>query len=273
MPFITKHTFNTIIRTVDLNSVDNPKRSNLENLDLWMLSKKEKQRLLLIKQLFQDIELNIDKIFFKLGTPTDSLTMVYPERSPSYHKTINCKALNKEYQNFQVPSEIRERGMDEVYKFRKWFSVNSNTLLTNPHGFHRELTQEFKLENEPEYLTKISSPNSGANKIQNTNILELEEQIDELIKSAEKYKYQKSTITLIINKYGGMSHHPPENYEEKKVINEWHRIKTDIKGKVFLYFMIKFNPDIELGENILDELGLNKCPLCHGSEDNFILFK
>lgn len=272
MPFITKSTFSKIVGSVDLDCVGYPKKSNLENIDLWLLSKREKQRLILVKQLFQDGELFINKLFFKLKTPVDSLTMVYPERSPSYHKTINCKALNREYENFQIPAEIRERGVNEVKKFRNWFSLNSDKLSTNLHGFHRELTQEFKLKNEPEYLARITTPNSGAGQMQNTNISEVEKQLDELLKSAEEYKNKSPEIRLTINKYGYKSHCPPEEEsypEENKIIRVWHQRKTDIKKIVFLYFMIKFNPDLKMSENILDSLGLKKCPLCYKDKDQF----
>ncbi len=54
MPYITKYTFNKIIKEIDLNNEPTPKKTRLEGRDLTHLSKKEMQRLAVKTRLVVD---------------------------------------------------------------------------------------------------------------------------------------------------------------------------------------------------------------------------
>ena len=271
MPFITKHTFQIIISSISLNEEPYPKKSRLEGKNLSILSKKEQQRLALITEILGSEFIPENRFFLKIKNPQDSFTLVHPEKAPSYHIDKNCPALTKKYKNYFVPIEIQEQGNNSVIAFRKFFLENFNLFITDRNQFFLKTKIEFNLK---KVLTnrdfeELNAPNSGKGTVEDFNILDLEKDLDNAIIEAENFKYQNPKNQLTVAKYGNI--YKPNLTDEYEIllIAKWTELKINIKNKYVVYTMIKNNPDINIKENFLDALGLNRCSYCHKNNNDF----
>ena len=98
--------FNSNIKGLDLSG-------ELYKIPIYFFSKYEKNALLAIQELLKNPEEYFYTIY-KPYTPVDTYTYVYDGKHPSYHSTPNCPRLNAKYENFEIPSDIREKGADVV---------------------------------------------------------------------------------------------------------------------------------------------------------------
>ena len=51
----------------------------------------------------------------------DTREYVRKEYPPAYHISRECERLNSDFHNYLIPKEIKERGDDEIKKYRAWF--------------------------------------------------------------------------------------------------------------------------------------------------------
>jgi hypothetical protein len=79
--------------------------------------------------------------------------------TPKYHTDNRCETLRADFENFEVPDEIVERGNEEVRRFRKFAQENRKLLSEQREDvFQMRLRSAFRLTRP---LGKISAPNSG----------------------------------------------------------------------------------------------------------------
>ena len=273
MPFITKNTFYKIISEIDLKKEPPPNKARLEGKNLTILSKKERQRLAVISEILGSEFIEENRFFTKLKKPEDTYTMLHPEKIPSYHLDSKCKALTKEYENLLIPSEIRERGVSEVIRFRRFFFDHSSLFKENEGEFFKKTREEFKIS---KILTKddfaeIRAPNSGKGSIEDFNIAKFEFELDEAIREAENFKYEGPKNQLTIAKYGDLYKPELTDNDEVLIIKKWNELKKEIKRRYVVFSMIKNNPEINIDGNFLDSLGLNRCSYCC-KDDNEVKF-
>jgi len=270
MPYITKNTFNRIVKEIDLKQEPPPNKSRLEGRNLTILSKREMQRLAIITEILGSKDIKINRFLLKIKKPVDTFTYVNPERVPSYHIDKHCKALVKEYENYLIPSEIRSQGNKSVEKFRKFFIENKEEFLTKKMEFFYKTKKEFNLSRLPDEkdILEIRAPNSGGGEIDNFDLSSLEDDLDNSIREAEDFKNQSNFHRLIINKYGNKisAEKEVDSEKEKEILLKWRDLKMDIKKKYIIFTMVKNNPEIDLSGDFLDALGLNKCAFCSNKE-------
>lgn len=268
MPYITKNTLYKIVSEIDLKKEPSPTKSRLEGKNLTLLSKRELQRLALITEILGSEYIPVDRFFLKLKRPEDSYSHIHPERVPSYHSDRMCSALTREYENYEIPVEVREQGAASVKKFRKFFHENIQLFQENRTDFYVKAKQEFHLKKvlTNRDMVEIKTPNSGRGAIQDFNISHLEHDLDEEIAKAEVYKNTSNIHRLTINMYGNLFNPEINDEEQKNILIKWSSLKKEIKSKYITFSMIKNNPDINLDGNFLDALGLNRCSYCHNDK-------
>lgn len=231
MPYITKNTLYKIVSEIDLRKEPSPTKSRLEGKNLTILSKRELQRLALITEILGSDYISVDRFFLKLKKPEDSYSHIHPERVPSYHSDRLCSALTREYENYEIPVEVREKGATSVKRFRKFFHENSILFQENRSDFYIKAKQEFNLKKvlTNRDMVEIKTPNSGKGAIQDFNISSLENDLDKEIAEAEAYKNKSNVHRLTINMYGNLFNPEVYDKEQKIILNNWNNLKKEIK--------------------------------------------
>lgn len=271
MAFITHANAQNIVRKIKLSSLG--LKGAIYKRPIFFFSKYEKNSLLAIQELLNDPEHFFNEIYNPLEI-TDTFTYVYEGKKPAYHKSFDCELLKSDYQNFEIPEEIKNKGKNEIIKFRKWFKHNEY-LLDKPDVFVMRLKLKFGIETNP---NAISYTNSGSSEIKNYNLVEIEKMIDYLIKKAGRYYYASNKNTTILRSYSKitfLAYNEKPIYDNKtgfedKVIKEFLReydkmFKKPLKKLLIEYYRLKLNPKIKLEGSLLDQLNFRPCSKCHNT--------
>ena len=174
--FITKSNLNSIVTSLEeieqLNSAD---KTALYKYPIYFLHKNEIDRLLKQREFLKDPE-NVFKIYKKKKS-VDSKKYIFEGAKPAYHTRKDCINLNSNFNNYEIPTEIQEKGDAEIEKFRKWFKSNQIYLSEKPDLFSLKLQIAFGLSIVP---VVINHDNSGLTELDNLNLNDLEERIDSI---------------------------------------------------------------------------------------------
>jgi hypothetical protein len=191
--------------------------------------------------------------------------------SPSYHKSLDCKTLANDFENFEIPLEIRDKGDDEINKFRN-FARENRGLLKNgkEYLFIQRLKDEFRLKCE---INKISFHNSGKvdmSKISTPNIKENIARIIERLEtiratedgrlSIKKYMFAPSMAARSLRDNGNVNDTDKEVLEHKKNLLD-----------LIIEFNIQKSDGLNFSESLLQFYGFKKCGICFADETRFEL--
>lgn len=120
MAYITISNAKKLIAKVDevtLNTITEP----FYKKDINFFNKRESASLKGLRELFQNLE-SFQLKYYKPVIVEDSYRYVIPEKQPSYHHDNTCERLKSSFINTEVPNCVRQKGPDEVIKFRAWFT-------------------------------------------------------------------------------------------------------------------------------------------------------
>lgn len=209
--------------------------------------------------------------------PVDTFTLIYEGKKPSYHKFADCPRLHSVYENFEIPSEIRELGKEKINEFRNWFETVKH-LLDDPETFVMRLKLRWGIETNP---NAIIFHNSGSTEIENLNVEELESKIDLIIKNAGRFYYKSEKNKAILSKYSKFTYlayksekieNNETNYSDEEIkalLEEYdYEFKRPLKRMLIEYYRLKHNPNMDLEGFILEKLGFKECGYCHYEEVN-----
>lgn len=298
MFYITKSNALRIIKKINFRDLPD----NLQNCGevykraIYFLSKYELKYLLYLKTLFKDPE----KLFIEIYKPIinkDTYQYVFEStKKPSYHKDKDCKMLNANFQNFEIPFEIkarvRERALSEgktenqidelekhqVKLFRDWFMLNYHLIDSNPEEFLKKLDIRWNIKRK---IEEVVYSNSGFKDIENLNLAELEIEVDKILSEAEWYflnnvdkqelilRFQElifltSKSSAIKNNTTGL---PFEDLQQ--FLNEFSfRFKKPIIELLIQYYRIKYNPELSFEGQLLNRLNFRPCSQCTDIDDS-----
>ena len=257
-------------------------KSEIKNLDLqgeiykkkiYFFSKYEKNGLLAIKELLENPEAYFTEIYEPF-VAQDTYTLVYEGRKPAYHKNLHCDALNSDYENFEIPREIRDTGKEKVIEFRMWFEGVRHLLEDRPDAFVARLQAKWGINTN---VNAIKRGNSGHLELENITIESLENRIDERIKAAARF-YYKSDMTKevlrILSQYTFLAYKDDpisinrtgfKDEEVKRLLKYYDKtFKAPLKKDLVEYYRLGLNPDIQMEGHFLKALGFKTCGHCHG---------
>lgn len=266
--YITKANSARISNKIDKSKLENLKR-DIYKSKIYMFNKNEEMKLLAIQEFFDNPEKFI-KEFYNEVQNKDTFRYVWEGIAPAYHTNINCEKLNNEYLNYEIPTEIRERGIAEVRKFRQWFNEN-RYLLEKPDVFVFRLQAAFKVQTNP---NAIRIGNSGPKAHHNLTIEQIEAKIDELLEQVFIYEISEEKIKNIIKAFGKIAfiskdkksfnnHTLYSDDEIYSVLDEYQdTYKKPIYDWLIEYYMAKLNPKLQFPGKLLDEIGFHKCRAC-----------
>jgi hypothetical protein len=260
MPLITNSNEKAVIHAIAKIDIFDSLNLDIYKHPIQILSPPETMHLIKIQKLFKNFELYIDRIYEKKIT-VDTQSFVYEGAKSAYHYFANCKALNSDYIDYSIPVEIKAKGDKEVERYRAWFKNNAGLIESNPSLFSTRLQATFFIKN-PKSIERIAKENSGFTILDNLNLQNIEEEIASIIQEAEEYQKSDNKITEIIHNFGHLTHKKYTNKKVHSVTNIWHKYKSNLKEKLFTYYKIKFNPNLELHGKLLTALGFVECSLC-----------
>lgn len=277
MAYLTISNSIQILRKIDGKKFENM-NGKVYKKPIYFFSKYEENILLGLQELWKDPENFISTYYVPVET-VDNLKYVFEGVQPAYHYDSSCDRLNSNFKNFEVPEEIKERGRDEVLKFRKWFKTNMH-LMDKPEIFTMRLFHAFNIQVNPK---AIDYENSGVEEKENLNLKQLEERIDKVIREAGQFWHKnkdKQTIIRRFQKLTFLGYKHEEIYNNDTGLNDDElkeflrsydtKFKRPIKDLLIEYYRVKLNPDLQFQGNLLEQLGFRACKVCEGKWGNKI---
>ena len=236
-----------------------------KKIDLF--NKNDRKRLLLIRKLIDNTS-ELMTGSWKEIIPNTSKDLVF-ESNPSYHFSMSCELLHKDYENFYIPIEILEKGDKKINEFKKWFKSTKHLLDGKVEIFEYRWQKKWNFQVN---VKKIYVENSGVTIFENQSIKQIEAEIDFLLKEAQ---HLTDSYPTVIRKYGKFA---KQNLSRKvfkdndtgisgKEIREIllkleFDVKNPLKKLLVNWYRAKQNPELKFDGKLLDQLGFKACSVC-----------
>lgn len=271
MAYITISNSKKLIRQLDEVKLDCI-TERIYKKDIFFFSRRESANLKGIRELFRDLEKFV-LVFYVPIEVVDTFRYVFPENQPAYHKNGTCLRLNSNFINIEIPAVIREKGPDEVMKFREWYT-KTDFKVDDPKDYIYKLQLKFPYVGEINPNT-IDYKNSGVELKKNYSLEDLEKEIDDLLSKADSYfednpnirdliyRYQKLTFLGYID--GALRNNSSGLIDEelKAFLKSYDQtFKAPVKERLVEYYRIMFNPEMEFEGRLLEKLGFRPCNAC-----------
>lgn len=237
---------------------------DLYELSLWMLSVPERRWLAAARMIYQSPEFYIENFYKKVeaGRRKDS-DWVFLGGAPAYHLNGSCDKLLSDYRNFRIPVEIVHRGEAEKQKFREWF-VENERFIDDPVIFVNKMSANFFLKNPPR-IDEFRADNSGFTIEENPSLQKIQGQIN---KKIDAMKSKMDGHRKLISEYGMKTYLLRkgelviQDASDREILLAWHDSKESLKKDLKTYFKVKFNPDLEFQDTLLQSIGFRPCKSC-----------
>lgn len=273
MAYLTKSNSIKIISNIDFKQIGDLK-GEVYIKPIYFFSTYEKNSILGLVELLKD-PINFVREFYKPITIKDNLRFVFEGGQPAYHANPTCPRLNSSYKNFEIPNDIREKGKEEVVKFRNWFKENQY-LLEKTDVFVARLHAAFGIMINPQ---SIDYDNSGVEIKENLNLQELEEKINYYLREASNYynnsDKEKQNIIKRFSKHTFLakSDIPLRDNDTrfsddkiKEFLKQYDmHFKRPVKDLLIEYHRVKLNPELKFEGQLLVQLGFRPCAECHNN--------
>lgn len=276
MAYITISNSKKIIKKLDINKFLAIKQK-LYKWDIYFFSNKEEAVLKGTREIFK----NPSNFTFECYQPIqveDSYQYVFPESAPSYHKDQDCPRLHANFRNFEIPLPIQEKGKYEINKFRKWFKDNKTLQDQSIKRFIFALQAHFPYVGEINPKA-VDYSNSGYEEKVNYSLKELEDQIDDILRSAGSFfkknrdkqniirRFQKLTFLAYVNGNIYKNDTGLQDDDLKDFLREYNEMfKQPVKRLLLEYYRIQYNPDLKFEGTILEQLGFKACSKCYNED-------
>lgn len=310
--FITKANVSRIVKSINLSEVkiDGDIYKDKNQVLNAMFSKYEKYELLAYKKLMEDPEAFMSEIYEKISQYEDTYWWVYEKKNPpAYHFNSACPRLLSNFKNYKIPEGIRFKGIQKyeymkvirsecrygneeimnkmksnVNNYRVWWETEGEMLyLKDKDAFLMRVNNKYQPEPRILNITEFESVNSGIERLENSSLIEIENEIDKLIKDSGRYyflnkkntsvlrHYAKRTSTAYKNETFKSNSTGYTNEEIREVLIDYDkRFKSPLGIYLKEYYRRKNNPNLEIAQELLDQLGFRKCLTCsnQGDEQN-----
>lgn len=277
MAFLTASNYHKIISDSDIKDIE-VNENEIFKKPIYLLSKFDKQKIIALQSLFSDPLNFTNKYYKKLLKKEDTLSYIFEGGKSAYHIYSDCDRLTSNFTNYEIPLELRDKGSNEIKKFRTWFKQNMY-LLEKPDVFNEKLRLSFGLKNQ---LKPVNYDNSGVNEIENLNLEELEKKINNLLnEAAQYYKKSEEKKQAVIRKFQRISFlgytekeikNNDTGYSDealKKFLRQYHEhFKIPIIQLLEQYHRIKLNPELNFEGTLLEQLGFKLCTNCANRSAN-----
>jgi hypothetical protein len=260
--FLTKSNVEKLIHHVEFTKIYNFDDIVYSGELRKILSEPELKYLLIYKEIVEGIG---DIPIFNKNQPKKEKTskkktdirMIYEGGTPSFHLNKSCSILTRDYENFEIPVEIKDSNTKE---YRKFFLEKIKLFKNNPSAFYAQAEIRFNVRIQN--IKRHSAVNSGLQELDNIELVDPEVVINMLKKhlyAMENFRNINPVHKKIIDNKGYGSHKTKDKYPE---IEEWHKLKATLKDLLKRYFVSKFNPDFEFDRSVLEQCDYKLCNAC-----------
>ncbi len=218
MPYITKGNVTKIISLIDVTKLPNnfgELKGKVYKQTITFFSVLELNNLLLRKEFYRKPNSFIE-FYQKIDKKEDTYKYTYEGGTPAYHLALDCPRLNSNFDSYEIPIEIQEKGKEAVIRFRQFFAQNKVLLDTNPDAFYGKMTTAFALQT---LLKPVDYKNSGPELIEIGNLQDLEETINKLLTDFQELCWKSTPEKkAMINKFARLTFlaFPPHNQKDIK---------------------------------------------------------
>ncbi|RYE04938.1 MAG: hypothetical protein EOP33_08105 [Rickettsiaceae bacterium] len=278
--YLTKNNVKKILPNIDYNNFFSSEQ--VYKTPIFFFSKKEEKTLLGFKEFLINPQSFISR-FYKPVDFTDHYQYLYEGNKPAYHASSDCIRLASDFTNIVIPKTIRDKGTDEVVRFRKWYTNYLNEAdkekrrrIADDAVFRQKLLMEFGINYTD--LNDIQYDNSGVENFTNISLPDLEKRIDTIIRESKFYfinstpeekeiikKYQKATslgyLSIEIqNNDTGMTDDSLKSFLRTYDT----KFKKPIKNLLLEYYRVQHNPSLKFEGSLLEQLNFKPCSSCYG---------
>lgn len=203
---------------------------------------------------------------------TKNNPFVFLSGSPKYHKDETCETLSKDFENFEIPEEIKMRGENEIQSFRDF--AKSNRKLINDGRedvFLQRLKNQFRLRFP---IDKVSFSNSGQTQTpqyEGADLCQLSTSVKQAFdRLAELQESEEGAKALRSHRYAPLRLLREKNLgpTERLVLER----KRELIDFVTKYIVAKYKPTNGLfSQRMLQVYGFEPCAVCCDDEKGFDL--
>lgn len=203
---------------------------------------------------------------------TDNLSFIFASQTPAYHLSNQCQRLNSNWFNYYVPIEVRNRGVQEVLRFRKFISesIKRDNLYLGHPALTIALKAEFKILDTN--FGRVEKNNSGVvafgDELEKANLEYITYALDTIYKELSVFKDQSN----IHKKIYDMRYFDPNKIkrltkfsspEEKEIAEQF----AELKAKLIIALVESYKKENDFDQNMVEEdlliqLGFHKCSAC-----------
>jgi|SRR5690554_6702979 len=216
------------------------------------------------KYLYAEILLLSNSDLVRIESPASSKSSDYifdARGVPKYHYNRLCEFARKDYLNFEIPVEIKSRGLGEIEKFKRFAEDHKRLLYSDEEEFINKLGAQFRLKNPPK---KITHPNSGVSEFSKLSLEEMQSAIDEHLCKAR----------VFLDGHPRVKNYNFANSEFLKRLKlsdddkQWHNFfKKVLKDMLKEYVRKRDGEEFALTKGFLDSLGFEGCKACGNELD------
>lgn len=258
MAYLTKHNLGQLSQKLDIN-VEISLEMFLEHIysdpEIYsILNKREIEYLFKYKMLLDDEQEFVVVYYNEVPEKADSKEFVFNKGGKmKYHLNPTCKLITRDYLDFNIPDEIKNRGDEAIKEYRTWFNTNDfgnkyrdksidrNTIIA---AFNLKYPHKYSIEpiKDGSNLLIIEQPNSTFSRIENS--YDQEKTKRELSKlKQEWFKNFPCGVTKTIAKFHNLA---------GKTDDEISLRISELFSPVFIenYGMTKLKSKFEISKNI-----------------------
>ena len=242
------------------------------------LNKTDKRNLLAFKRILTHPEISLQEQYKRIEFH-DTYTYV-EEYRPAYHKSSSCSRLLHDFDGIIIPYKIQKDGKDVMDVYRAWWRENKHYLEEEQEDiFYTLLHSRWGVEKYEIDYTKHK--NSGNTSIENTldgcclaikqlmdewlSWLKDDSSPDQQLRAKSFYFSYRGKNAYLGDKSDSLQNNDTGFSDDdiKRCLSEMqHRFKSPILDLIKQYFKIKYNPNLDIKEEILIQLGFGACSEC-----------
>lgn len=275
MPFVTEYNTSLVFKKLMGEIPDNIRDWQPYRKSIYFLNRLDKTNLLYFKKFCENPIENID-IIYNAVEVVDNKVFVYEGSQPSYHKYENCDRLSSNFVNYRIPETIKEKGEEEIEKYRNWFKENESSFTDRPDIYQMRLHTKFGIK---ESIQKVDYKNSGNVYKENLTLDEIQARIDSLLHNASQFYNRNEKRQEVIRRFQKATFLAFKEEEIENNTTEYsdEELKSILKLYYYLFveptiyylkefFKTFYNADIEINEKIFEALNFRKCGYCYSDK-------
>lgn len=284
MVYITNANFRRITRELetpkekkftfdDIVIWESPNGKTIDQNHPYIFGWWEVNNLLTFKEFCKNADMAVKHFYRKIEKPKDSFRYVDAERSPAYHKDINCTAMHSPLHRIEIPETIREQGIEKVKEFRAWWKEHEELRESKPDAFVAELNARF--DTDLRNYEVEDRGNSGVHDMDdNRSVEEINDNIRRLFNELFAWAREDKDRLNIFLRFQQMSFLCDDKYsiqadlgkysedQVKEVLKIVHPKKEEIIEELKELYQRRYIPDLDFKSSLLENLGFVPCYTC-----------